>query len=779
MGIFQQFPYSNFHEMNLDQIIKIMRDMQDEWTNTKSEWASYKEFIDNYFENLNVSEEVLAAMRIFAEDGTLNDILDPTIITQTTAWLGDHITQPTTPAIDSSLTIAGAAADAKAAGDAIGKNTKQIIENNAFNVIQDIAGNNEIKSGISYTWNGNTCTVYGTASAQNFNTIFGSNTAIPANMEKGQRYYVDFEASKVEFEIIEMNSGGGIVQYLHGGSHSGWFDVPANISGMVIRLLVRNGSVVNEDVTPKITNCYGNEVLQDILENKTAMYKGSLAASSDLNDVGFGIYLLASNRNYVNSPIPNQRYGTLLSFIEDNITCQIVYDAVLSRCILRHGINNVFSAWKDVADPFVDDLVANTDLNSVGSGVWLMPSGRNYLNTPIVDTQYGTLICYKEDNVTFQICYAGGSDNGKSYVRSWINNNYRNWQTATGGGTQIFNEYSNTYNVSASPTITTDTNSYLAPTGDTTDVTNSIVAMLTTTGVCRLGKGDYYVENLVMPDNTQLIGCGAATRVILISGSNKFAVAPKDNCVVKDLSIVGSLTAITPISTVRDRHGILWQGTYTDDQQAPERSIVSNIYISGFEGGGITCYDTGYGTVNALEVTNVYVWNCDAGINISYWSEYHKFTNIRSGSCYYGCINNGGNNAFVNCDFSGNTLAFLMDNGLQQSPNNSHGMCVGCVFNHTNNNTGIGIKIVNCDNGFVFTGCQIFYSQIHIEDAYGVSFTSCNFGVSNCDITILNGGTMLFIGNLHQGLPTITVTNNANVHFVNCYDRANGSVIAP
>ena len=54
MGIFQQFPYTNFHEMNLDQIIKIMREMQDEWEATKAEWASYKEFIDNYFNNLHI-----------------------------------------------------------------------------------------------------------------------------------------------------------------------------------------------------------------------------------------------------------------------------------------------------------------------------------------------------------------------------------------------------------------------------------------------------------------------------------------------------------------------------------------------------------------------------------------------------------------------------------------------------------------------------------------------------------------------------------------------------
>ena len=46
-----------------------------------------------------------------------------------TTWLDDHITQPTTPAIDTSLTVAGAAADAKAAGDAISN------LNNAFNEV--------------------------------------------------------------------------------------------------------------------------------------------------------------------------------------------------------------------------------------------------------------------------------------------------------------------------------------------------------------------------------------------------------------------------------------------------------------------------------------------------------------------------------------------------------------------------------------------------------------------------------------------------------------------
>lgn len=116
MGIFQQFPYTNFHEMNLDQIIKIMREMQDEWTATKAEWASYKDFIDNYFAQLDVSDEVLAALRTLAETGELNNIIDPVISEAVTQWLVDNI-EPTTPAIDETLTVLAAGADSKATGD--------------------------------------------------------------------------------------------------------------------------------------------------------------------------------------------------------------------------------------------------------------------------------------------------------------------------------------------------------------------------------------------------------------------------------------------------------------------------------------------------------------------------------------------------------------------------------------------------------------------------------------------------------------------------------------
>ena len=349
----------------------------------------------------------------------------------------------------------------------------------------------------------------------------------------------------------------------------------------------------------------------------------------------------------------------------------------------------------------------------------------------------------------------------------------------SGGGNQYtFNEYSNTYNVTATPTIRTDTNSYLAPTGDSTNVTNSIISLLTSTGVCRLGKGTYYVKNLVMPENTSIIGAGTGTIIRLIDGdSDCFAIRPTSQCIVKDLAIIGSSSAVTIQESIRKRDGIRWYGTYSHDQQAPDRCILENLYVSKFTGSGIRLYDTGYATTTVLHGSNLFIYNCDAGLNLEYWTEFNKFLNVRANNCYFGCINNGGNNIFTNCDFSSNKVGMLMDNSQGQSPNNSHGSCVGCVFNHTDSNAGIGIKILNCANGFIFTGCQIFFSQIYIENSVGIIISDTNFGYSNCNITVNGGKLVLFANNGMQGKPPISITGNNSVHFVNCYNRNTGAII--
>lgn len=141
MGVFRQFPYSNFHEMNLDEMIKIIKNMLEEWAQYHAEWDSWmnqmnddwsnyqevmneawqnmQNFINNYFDNLDVQNEINAKITSMVNSGEFATIVEPYIPPRVTAWLTEHITQPEGVVIDTSLTVSGACADAKATGDAI------------------------------------------------------------------------------------------------------------------------------------------------------------------------------------------------------------------------------------------------------------------------------------------------------------------------------------------------------------------------------------------------------------------------------------------------------------------------------------------------------------------------------------------------------------------------------------------------------------------------------------------------------------------------------------
>jgi len=427
------------------------------------------------------------------------------------------------------------------------------------------------------------------------------------------------------------------------------------------------------------------------------------------------------------------------------------------------------------------------DLNEVlDNSFYLLTDGGTYLNTPRGQT-LGFLQSIHTGTWHLQLFYS--FNGGTIFKRRGTPNGatWEEWQSIvnTYNITNEYNypSYSQTVNLTASPTITADTNQYLASTNDATDRTTDILAMLEASKTCRLGPGVFYVNNLQMPEGSTLMGCGYSTNVKLTGASDGYAIKMNSFCTVENLRIEGGDNVPPITETVGNRHGILWSGDYSHDAaDTIRRGAISNVYIRFFTGGGITCYNTGYDVSANIEVANAFIWRCGAGINISYLSEFNKFTNVCCQECNYGCINNGGNNVFINCDFSRNyQCGMLMDNSQGQSPNNTHGSAIGCLFNHTLNgtveNSGTGISILNGKNGFVFDGCQIFLSKINIERTSGVTFANCNIGYQNCDININGGGTILFIGNQHQQRAPITIASNTNVHFVNCYDRSTGALI--
>ena len=364
------------------------------------------------------------------------------------------------------------------------------------------------------------------------------------------------------------------------------------------------------------------------------------------------------------------------------------------------------------------------------------------------------------------------------------------------------------------------------------DMKAAIESVLTAFGECHLGPGVFGVSGIDMPEGSTLYGCGDKTEIRLIGTSAGYAVKMASKCTVRDLMLAGSNADITLSETVGNRHGILWQGNYANEygegsadrkENQPSYGTVSNVWIKRFTGGGITCDNTGPSVNHGLNVTNVNITNCNAGINVAYYSEFHRFTNVMAYLCQYACVNNGGNNVFVNCGFSNSKVGIITkmvdgstiidrDTGTavtRPTTNNTHGSAIGCVFNHMdrdNNTLGIGeaVHIEDGANGFVFSGCQFFYGVIYIENSTAVKFDSClfgpnkssespystvgysitlkNTGASNLR-TFFNGCNFSIMSNAGQHSPEFTVVNTGSGTMAPvidaCYNRKGDAVVYP
>ncbi|MBO5868403.1 MAG: hypothetical protein J6Q54_05810 [Oscillospiraceae bacterium] len=318
----------------------------------------------------------------------------------------------------------------------------------------------------------------------------------------------------------------------------------------------------------------------------------------------------------------------------------------------------------------------------------------------------------------------------------------------------------------------------LKPTGDCTDRAAQIMELLEQYRTCVLTPGTYYVSGIKMPDGTSLYGMGEGSRIVLLEEiAEGCAVAMASHCTVKELTLIGCEADMPRPTEVGTRHGIGFIGTATPENRSgqPMDSIISGCRIRNFSGGGITCRDTGYNINCSVSVTDCRIHNCGAGINISHFSEFHNFTNVTSTRNLYGCINNGGNNVFVGCGFDGNTVGYLIDNSRKQSNNNAHGSCVACTFNHTDFNKGVGIRILGSKPGYVFSDCQMFFSNADIQDSVGIQFNNFNFGKA-VQFHVTGNSTVKIDGGFFSSQPEFQLEGEPQVRVLDCKTKAGEAV---
>lgn len=123
-------PYTDLNDINLDWLLQNMHKIVAEWAayqvsmgnkfdSLEAAYTALQDWINDYFSRLNVQTEINNKLDAMAQGGQLLDIIRPTVISQTDSWLAAHISPGSGYALDNTLTLTNAAAQAKAAGDRI------------------------------------------------------------------------------------------------------------------------------------------------------------------------------------------------------------------------------------------------------------------------------------------------------------------------------------------------------------------------------------------------------------------------------------------------------------------------------------------------------------------------------------------------------------------------------------------------------------------------------------------------------------------------------------
>ena len=159
-----------------------------------------------------------------------------------------------------------------------------LVDFNAFNILDDIAKSNRTAHNVTWTWSGRsvTASTNGTASSTENLNLFSSSNSLPKGIEPGRTYNVIYSGNKIRFRIFDYT--GGTTTELFSSYHSGQFTVPENCTGLIIRLTVGSGVAANETVTPIITSRMPNADSADAdyldIEYKKVAHTGASGVSN-------------------------------------------------------------------------------------------------------------------------------------------------------------------------------------------------------------------------------------------------------------------------------------------------------------------------------------------------------------------------------------------------------------------------------------------------------------------------------------------------------------------
>lgn len=250
-----------------------------------------------------------------------------TTATQLMAYLEDK-EELTAPAVDPTLTISGAAADAMASGEKL----EQLYSCNPYNYLQLPYSATKTMNGVTYTFSDGVCTITGEATSASQFVIYNgtTNNTFPKGILPGKTYRFKCktsDAGKARLAFAVKPPSGDTID-IYGPSNTTDSDflytIPVDAVGIRVRLYVPNGTTFIPDVVVSDIGIYDSGFTEE------PVYKWEEHGVKEI-DLSFAQSTFAYNSCYTSSssqctsnPIKLPKEGIYV-YNEDYLTCRAMF----------------------------------------------------------------------------------------------------------------------------------------------------------------------------------------------------------------------------------------------------------------------------------------------------------------------------------------------------------------------------------------------------------------------------------------------------------------------
>ncbi len=383
-----RFPYTDLKDINLDWILHNIKQLIKEWAeyqvkinnnfdSLEEAYESLQNYINTWFDNLNVQTEINNKLDDMADSGALTTAISPAV----SAWLLAHLATPSTPPIDNTLTVSNAAADAAVTGNKI---------DHSMNWKGSVAANSSLNDLV----------------LPGLYIIGGSDTVTdaPETVTSGYRFVLVYQgrpqaAEETSFRYqFYFNESRRTVYYRR--YTSGWQAWKPIDSGML------DSTLTATDRAPQ-AKAVGD--LLTSLQDSTLINRGPVPANTSLNDIAIepGWRSIGATDSTITDLPDGSTSGHRVSIIYKGVPTatstfafQFYANAETGFMALRWGNNGAWNAWnilnqteiinayKDEYTSFVlrPNITGTTDLDTINKGGWyVIPASARPANSPEAD----------------------------------------------------------------------------------------------------------------------------------------------------------------------------------------------------------------------------------------------------------------------------------------------------------------------------------------------------------------------------------------------------------